>query len=76
LFQELPVTSQTIVYVLTRQPRRADVVALTFCRLLVLPTADFEQFMAENPDAQAEINRVAQARLQMNRRGLANAAGG
>jgi monovalent cation:H+ antiporter, CPA1 family len=76
LFPELPVTSQTIIYVLTQQPRRADVVALTFCRLPVLRTADFEQFLAENPDARAEINRVAQARLQMNRRGLANAAGG
>lgn len=61
---------------LTQQPRRADVVALTFCRLLVLRKADFEQFMAENPEARAEINRVAQARLEMNRRGLANAAGG
>jgi len=59
---------------LTRQPRRADVVALTYCRLLELGRADFEKFMAENPDARAEINRVAQARLEMNRRGLATAA--
>jgi CPA1 family monovalent cation:H+ antiporter len=59
---------------LTRQPRRADVMALTYCRLLVLGKADFEKFMAENPDARAEINRVAQARLEMNRRGLATAA--
>lgn len=61
---------------LTNQPRRADVVALTFCRLLVLSRADFEKFMAENPDARAEINRVAQARLEMNRRGIATAAEG
>jgi CPA1 family monovalent cation:H+ antiporter len=61
---------------LTNQPRRADVVAVTFCRLLVLSRADFEKFMADNPDARAEINRVAQARLEMNRRGLATAAGG
>jgi CPA1 family monovalent cation:H+ antiporter len=61
---------------LTSQPRRADVVALTFCRLLVLRKADFEKFMAENPDARAEINRVALARLEMNRRGLETAAGG
>jgi len=59
---------------LTRQPRRADVVALTYCRLLELGRADFEKFMAENPDARAEINRVAQARLEMNRRGLATTA--
>jgi CPA1 family monovalent cation:H+ antiporter len=59
---------------LTRQPRRADVVALTYCRLLELGRADFEKFMAENPDARAEINRVALARLEMNRRGVATAA--
>jgi Na+:H+ antiporter len=59
---------------LTHQPRRADVVALTYCRLLELGKTDFEKFMAENPDARAEINRVAQARLEMNRRGLATAA--
>ncbi|HTZ37546.1 MAG TPA: cation:proton antiporter [Stellaceae bacterium] len=61
---------------LTNQPRRADVVALTFCRLLALRKADFDKFMAENPDARAEINRVALARLEMNRRGLASAAEG
>ncbi len=61
---------------LTQQPRRADVVALTFCRLLMLRKADFEQFMTENPDARAEINRVALARLEMNRRGIASAAEG
>jgi len=61
---------------LTNQPRRADVVALTFCRLLVLSRADFEKFMADNPEARAEINHVAQARLEMNRRGLATATEG
>jgi monovalent cation:H+ antiporter, CPA1 family len=60
---------------LTRQPRQADVVALTYCRLLVLRKADFEKFMAENPDARAEINRVALARQAMNRVGLPTAAG-
>jgi CPA1 family monovalent cation:H+ antiporter len=61
---------------LTHQPRGADVVALTFCRLLVLRKADFDKFMAENPDARAEINRVALDRLEMNRRGVATAAEG
>jgi monovalent cation:H+ antiporter, CPA1 family len=51
---------------LTRQPRQADVVALTYCRLLMLRKTDFERFMAENPDARAEINRVAYARQTMN----------
>jgi len=61
---------------LVQQPRRADVVAATFCRRLVLRKADFEEFMAENPDARAEINRVALARAEMNRRGSVNAAEG
>jgi len=61
---------------LTRQPRLADVVALTFCRLLVLRKTDFDKFMVENPDARAEINRVALARLEMNRQGAVSAAGG
>ena len=61
---------------LTHQPRRADVVALTFCRLLMLRKADFDQFMAENPDARAEIKRVALARLEMNRRSIESAAEG
>ena len=56
---------------LTNQPRRADVVALTFCRLLMLGKADFERFMTENPDARAEINRVAYARQSMNEAGAA-----
>jgi CPA1 family monovalent cation:H+ antiporter len=59
---------------LTHQPRRADVVALTFCRLLILRKVDFEQFMAENPDARAEINRVALARLEANRQNVASVA--
>jgi monovalent cation:H+ antiporter, CPA1 family len=61
---------------LTHRPRSADVMALTFCRLLVLRKADFEKFIAENPDARAEINRVALARQEMNRRGLISAAEG
>jgi monovalent cation:H+ antiporter, CPA1 family len=52
---------------LTGQPRQADVVALSYCRLLVLRKVDFDRFVAANPDAGAAINRVAQARLAMNR---------
>ena len=52
---------------LTGRPRQADVVALSYCRLLVLRKADFDRFIAANPDAGAVINRVAQARLAMNR---------
>jgi hypothetical protein len=32
----------------------------------MLRKTDFERFMAENPDARAEINRVAYARQTMN----------
>jgi monovalent cation:H+ antiporter, CPA1 family len=51
---------------LSGQPRQADVVALTYCRLLVLRKTDFERFLAANPEARATINRVAEARLSMN----------
>jgi CPA1 family monovalent cation:H+ antiporter len=58
---------------LTRQPRQADVVALTYCRLLLLRKTDFERFMAENPDARAQIDRVAYARQTMNKANVAAA---
>ena len=51
---------------LTGQPRQADVVALTYCRLLALRKVDFERFMHANPEARAAFNRVAEARLSMN----------
>jgi monovalent cation:H+ antiporter, CPA1 family len=51
---------------LSGRPRQADVVALTYCQLLVLRKADFERFLAANPDARAMINRVAEERLSMN----------
>jgi len=51
---------------LTGQPRQADVVALSYCRLLALRKADFDRFIAANPDAGGVINRIAQARLAMN----------
>jgi CPA1 family monovalent cation:H+ antiporter len=51
---------------LSGRPRQADVAALTYCRLLVLRKADFERFLATNPEAKAEINRVVEARLSVN----------
>jgi CPA1 family monovalent cation:H+ antiporter len=51
---------------LSGRPRQADVVALTYCRLLVLRKSDFERFLAANPEAKAEINRVVEARLSVN----------
>ena len=52
---------------LTGRPRQAGVVALSYCRLLVLRKADFDRFVTANPDAAAVINRVVQTRLAMNR---------
>src|SRR5262249_23177997 len=39
---------------LLRQPRQADVVALTYCQLLVLPKADFLRFLRKYPSAREE----------------------
>jgi CPA1 family monovalent cation:H+ antiporter len=52
---------------LTGHRRTADVVALTYCLLLVLRKGDFERFVAANPEAAAVINSIAQARIAMNR---------
>jgi CPA1 family monovalent cation:H+ antiporter len=51
---------------LSGRPRHADVVALTYCRLLVLRKTDFERFLTANPEAKAEINRIAEARTSAN----------
>ena len=51
---------------LTGQPRTADIVAQTYCRLLELRKMDFDRFMANNPRAQAEITRVAETRVTHN----------
>ncbi len=56
---------------LTGQPRGADVVALTYCQLLVLTKRDFQRFLQKHPRAQAEIDRVAADRSAMNTRGVA-----
>jgi len=46
--------------------RQADVVALTYCQLLVLRRSDFERFMEANPEARAMIKQAAGARLAIN----------
>lgn len=51
---------------LSGRPRQADVVALTYCQLLVLRRSDFERFMKASPEARATIDRVAAERLAMN----------
>lgn len=54
------------------RPRAADVIALTYCQLLVLRRLDFEGFMKENQEARATINRVAESRMAMNTSGQAD----
>jgi monovalent cation:H+ antiporter, CPA1 family len=51
---------------LSGKVRQADVLAITYCRLLLLRRADLEQFMRENPDARAAIVRIAKARQLSN----------
>ncbi len=55
------------IALLSGRPRQADVVALTYCQLLVLRKVDFERFMTTNPEAREAINRIAETRLSMNR---------
>jgi len=51
---------------LSGRPRQADVVALSYCQLLVLRRSDFERFMTSNPETRETITRVAAARRAMN----------
>ena len=51
---------------LSRRPRQADVVALGYCRVLVLSAADFRRFLRDYPRARGEIDRVAKERARAN----------
>ncbi|HTZ67882.1 MAG TPA: cation:proton antiporter [Roseiarcus sp.] len=51
---------------LTGMKRQADVVALTYCRLLVLRKVDFDRFMEDNRDVRLAIHNIAAARSSMN----------
>ena len=51
---------------LSRRPRQADVVALGYCRVLVLSAADFRRFLRDYPRAREEIDRVAKERARAN----------
>jgi len=51
---------------LTGRVRQADIVALSYCQLLVLRKTEFDRFLKENPSVRDEINRVAEARLAAN----------
>jgi CPA1 family monovalent cation:H+ antiporter len=51
---------------LSRRRRQADVVALGYCRVLVLSAADFHRFLRDYPQAKAEIDRIADERTRAN----------
>ena len=51
---------------LTGMTRQADVVALTYCRLLVLRKIDFDRFMDDNRDIRQVIRKIAESRSSMN----------
>lgn len=52
---------------LTGMTRQADVVAMTYCRLLVLRKVDFDRFMQDNRDIRLVIHKIAATRTSMNR---------
>jgi CPA1 family monovalent cation:H+ antiporter len=47
--------------------RGADVGALSYCQLLVLDASRFQSLLKSDPQIKAQIDRVADARWQMNR---------
>ncbi len=48
---------------LTGEPRRADVIAVTYSQLLVLHASDFRGFLKANPDVQATIQQIFDSRM-------------
>lgn len=51
---------------LGRRRRMADVVALTYCQLLVLDAADFKVFLNTNPTVREHVNAIVRKRREMN----------
>jgi CPA1 family monovalent cation:H+ antiporter len=52
---------------LSGRPRGADVIALGYCRVLVLSAGDFRRFLRDYPSARTEIHRIADERARANR---------
>ena len=52
---------------LTRQPRMADVVADSYCHLLVLEARDFQRLLRASPEIRKSIELVADQRLGRRR---------
>src|SRR5260370_20555643 len=51
---------------LSGRRRQADVVALGYCRVLVLSAADFRRFLGRYPRAKADVDQIAQTRAHSN----------
>ncbi|HYM74287.1 MAG TPA: cation:proton antiporter, partial [Stellaceae bacterium] len=51
---------------LSQRRRQADVIALGYCRVLVLSAAEFRRFLNEFPAAKDEFDRVAETRSREN----------
>ncbi len=51
---------------LTGERRTADVIAVDFCKFLVLERRDFNQFMARHPGIRAAVAAIAEQRREMN----------
>jgi len=51
---------------LSGRRRQADVLALGYCRVLVLSAADFRRFLRDYPHVRAEIDRIAEERARAN----------
>jgi CPA1 family monovalent cation:H+ antiporter len=60
---------------ITGEPRSFDVVAVGYCRVLVLSAADFRRFLRDYPHAKTEVDRVARARARANAEQAATRAG-
>lgn len=59
---------------LSRARRSADVTAIDYCQLLVLPERDFRMFVSKHPGLRAELDRLAAQRRTMNRETVGDAA--
>lgn len=57
-----------------RRPRNADVVALGYCHLLVLPREAFRRFLKAHPELLSELRRVAELRQRARIKTVARTA--
>jgi CRP-like cAMP-binding protein len=51
------------IALVTKEPRKADIVAVDYCDLLVLGLRDFERVLDAHPNLREIVHRTAQERL-------------